>query len=253
MNNSNAENFTPCLPTNLSNSYSSSKLEESFSSFNSTSEERKNHNKLSILLLDTKSSVMPNENDTENNISNSSIRKYIKFNKSLNKFEVNSQVTTNIMGGNLSNEEKNNFTKFIKDINNYFLENDYINVLKKNKLSKALKVAFFIITLLSMLLMLLLGLFKIKTFSIGVSIIYFTINLMVGFGCFYLFRKIQQHKCIEEYNLFTYHGKNNYRMKKYINEWNEAFFNKKGMSASIPITMEYISFIYTENAGVEVN
>lgn len=253
MNNSNAENFTPCFPTNLSNSYSLSKLEESFSSFNSTSEERKNHNKLSMLLLDTKSSIMPMENDMENNISNSSMRKYIKFNKSLNKFEVNAQVTTHIMGSNLSNEEKNNFVKFIKDINNYFLENDYLNVLKKNKLSKTLKITFFVVTLISMLLMLLLGLFKIKTFSIGISVIYFTLNLMIGFGCFYLFRKIQQHKCIEEYNLFTYHGKNNYRMKKYIDEWNESFFNKKGMSASIPITMEYISFIYKENTGVVDN
>ena len=43
------------------------------------------------------------------------------------------------------------------------------------------------------------------------------------------------------------------RMKKYIDEWNESFFNKKGMSASIPITMEYISFIYKENTGVVDN
>ena len=69
--------ITESLP---SSDICSSKLDESFSSFNSTNEERNNHEQLQILLLDPKESqLMPSDDGLIH--TNTEIRKYIKFNK----------------------------------------------------------------------------------------------------------------------------------------------------------------------------
>lgn len=221
----------------------SSKLDESFSSFNSTNEERKNHEQLQILLLDPKDSqLMPSDDGLIH--TNTEIRKYIKFNKALSKFDVSPHNINLILGSDASSEDKKQFTKFLKDFNNYFLESDYINILKKNKQSKILKIGTFAFLVCSFISIMIFGIIKFKSLTLLSGILFFFIAILLLFGCFFLFRKIQQHKYVEEYSIFTYNGKNNYRMKKYVDEWNNSFFIPKGIKVTIPLHLDYIMFNY---------
>ena len=238
------------IPESLPNSdICSSKLDESFSSFNSTNEERKNHEQLQILLLDPKESqLMPSDDGLIH--TNTEIRKYIKFNKALSRFDINNHVINLILGTDSSNEDRKQFTKFIKDFNNYFLETDYLNILKRNKKSKILKIGTFVILVCFFISLVTFGIIKFKSLTILTGIIFFLIAVLLIFGCFFLFRKIQQHKFVEEYSLFSYNGKNNYRMKKYVGEWNESFFIQKKIKATIPLHLDYIMFTYEINEQV---
>lgn len=225
-------------------------LDESFNSFESTAEERKNRNSLKQMLLEKERKREKTEDAYLD--FKSSTRRYIRFNKALSKFETTNQTVYDVLGKNVSKEDQYQFNKFIKDINNYFDEPEYKNLLKKNKINRAIKIILFTISLLALIALVTFGILCFSRFSTSFAFGYFTSVVFMLLFTFFFMKKVQQNKFIEDFNIFDYKGKKFPRVKTIVDEYNETFFHKRGLESTIPISMEFIMFSYSENVNIDM-